>query len=320
LAIGLAAVNTGNNLLYLILSLVLALAGLSAAASTWSLRRLRVTALLPEEAVRGEPFLIGVEVSGRFPLLPQTWVEIHLDGLPEPVELTVAVPSDRRRGVGSARAVIPRRGIFGGLTLRAATGYPLDLWLRRAGSLPWRGSLLVLPRHRRIAWLRILGSGRSAGEADSRSRLGGRAGTDLHNIRPYTTSDDARHIDWRSSARSGRLMVKEFEREQERRIDVVLDLEADDDVAFEEAVERCAAILDLARRESFDTRLLVPGAGAGLAGRDAMRRLAGVRPVRRAQAGPDRGDLAEALRLARRGAEVVVISADPARATPIEMA
>jgi uncharacterized protein (DUF58 family) len=134
------------------------------------------------------------------------------------------------------------------------------------------------------------------------------------------TSDDARHIDWRSSARTGRLMVREFEREQERRIDLVLDLEAADDEAFEQAVQRCAAILDLARRERYDARLLLPGIEAAPAGIRAMRCLASVKPVRQAAAGPPGGGLAGTLALVRPDAESVVVSADPARSTPIEMA
>ena len=56
LAIGIAAVNTGNNLLYLMLSLSLALATISTAASRRALRTIRVATHLPEEVRSGEPF------------------------------------------------------------------------------------------------------------------------------------------------------------------------------------------------------------------------------------------------------------------------
>jgi uncharacterized protein (DUF58 family) len=320
LAIGLAAVNTGNNLLYLILSLLLALAAISVLVSSWSLRRLRVSALLPGEVVCGEPFHIGVEACGRFPLLPQTWIEVRLEGLPAPVDAAVVITSGRQRGVASARAVVERRGVFEPLTLSAATGYPLDLWLRRSRRQPWRGALVVLPRHPKIRSLRIVRAGQAPPRGDAPSHQGGHPGVDLRNIRSYTTSDDARHIDWRSSARSGRLMVREFEREQERRIDLVLDLEAADDEAFEQAVQRCAAILDLARRERYDARLLLAGIEVAPGGIRAMRCLASVKRTSPEAAGPPGSGLVETLGLVRPDAECVVISADPARSTPIEMA
>lgn len=311
LAIGLAAVNTGNNLLYLMLALVLALAGLSVAAAAWSLRRLKVAPWLPETVTRGEPFLMGAEVTGRFPLLPQTWVRVRLQGLPERVELDVAVSSETGRGVTSARVTLSHRGVYSDLSVLASTGYPLDLSLRRLRP-GWRGELIVLPRFTRLRAMRpamLSGDGRRGAASAVSARAGG-AGTQLHNIREYTARDDARHIDWRSTARTGRLMVREFEREEQRRVDLVLDLQAADDDGFETAVERCAAIVDLARRVPFEVRLLTPGSPAATTSQQMMRRLA---EARRTQAPLD-----AALGQARPDAEVVVISADPARCTPIE--
>ena len=319
LAIGMAAINTGNNLLYLMLALILALAGVSIAASWWSLRRLQVAPMLPDEATRGEPFTFGVEVTGRFPLLPQTWVRVRLAGLPEAVELSVAVPAASRRGVASVRATVTRRGLYENLSVQALTGYPLDLWLRQV-TQPWRGRIAVMPRFDRISRLRIaptIRGGRGAGVNAPSRRVGG-AGTELHNLREYTQSDDARHIDWRSSARTGTLMVREFEREEEKRLDLVLDLQAADPEAFETAVERCAAILDFASRERFDARLVVPGFRRTMSGHEAMRCLAAVAVVT-----PDARSAAAldtAMGLVRRNGDVVVISADPARATPLEIA
>jgi uncharacterized protein (DUF58 family) len=315
LAIGMAAINTGNNLLYLMLALVLALAMVSAVAAGWSMRRVHVAPILPAEATRGEPFLIGAEVTGRFPLLPQTWVRVRIEGLPDPVELTVGIPGDAGRGVASARVTVDRRGLFEDLSAQALCGYPLDLALRRAKQR-WRGRIVVLPRFDRISKLRITrgADGGRHGRVNAPSRRTGGTDAELRNIRHYTTRDDARHIDWRSSARTRQLMVREFEREVERRVDLVLDLQTADPAAFEAAVERCAAILDLARRRQFDARLLVPGLPAALSGREAMRCLAIVKP-----ASTGKAPLETALRLTRREAELIVISTDPRCATPIEV-
>ena len=49
------------------------------------------------------------------------------------------------------------------------------------------------------------------------------AGHDLFSMRDYQPQDDLRHIDWKATARSRRLTVREFASEDERRITIVLD-------------------------------------------------------------------------------------------------
>ena len=49
------------------------------------------------------------------------------------------------------------------------------------------------------------------------------AGHDLFSMRDYQPQDDLRHIDWKATARSRRLTVREFTSEDERRITIVLD-------------------------------------------------------------------------------------------------
>ena len=48
-------------------------------------------------------------------------------------------------------------------------------------------------------------------------------GHELHSLRDYLSSDSARFVDWKVTARAGRLMVREFAREDERRVMLVLD-------------------------------------------------------------------------------------------------
>ncbi len=314
LAICLAAINTGNNLLYLVLSLLLAMTGLSAAAARLSLRGLRVSAHMPDQVKRGEPFLVAASVEGRFPLLARAWVDISIDGLPSPVEIPVPVSRGETRGVATGRATASRRGVFDGFLVTAATGYPLNLWHHKTRQ-ECTASLVVLPGFTALRTLRIPRGFESGCGAQARADRGGGPGEELRNIRERTSHDDARHIDWRSSARTGKLMIKEFEREEDRRIDLVLDVEATDAESFEAVVERCAAIIDYADRRGLQARLLIPGHGQPLAGRAGMRALAEVQPSAPGQA-PEALDVT--LLRAGGGADVVVLSCDTSRSTPIE--
>src|SRR4029077_20360620 len=70
-------------------------------------------------------------------------------------------------------------------------------------------------------------------------------GHDLYAIRDYQESDTARHVDWKASARAQQLKVREFTREDDRRVVLVFDArvrEADDKTLaqFEKAVNLCA--------------------------------------------------------------------------------
>jgi uncharacterized protein (DUF58 family) len=69
-------------------------------------------------------------------------------------------------------------------------------------------------------------------------------GHDFYRIRPYEALESARHVDWKATAHTGDLQVREYAREQERSVLIYLDLDvpfgAED--WFESAVE-CAAFL-----------------------------------------------------------------------------
>jgi hypothetical protein len=54
------------------------------------------------------------------------------------------------------------------------------------------------------------------------SHIRGR-GHDLYRIRDYQPEDSARHVDWKSSAKSGVLKIREFAREDEHRLRIVFD-------------------------------------------------------------------------------------------------
>jgi uncharacterized protein (DUF58 family) len=80
-----------------------------------------------------------------------------------------------------------------------------------------------------------------AGELEALQR--GR-GSDFYRIRPYEALESARHVDWRASAHTGNLQVREFALEQEPSVAIYLDLDVrlEEAAWFETAVE-CAAFL-----------------------------------------------------------------------------
>ncbi|GAF73916.1 unnamed protein product, partial [marine sediment metagenome] len=68
--VGFAALNTGNNLLYLVLSLMLAFLVLSGVMSESALRGIRVRRRLPRDLFAGEATAIGLEISNHQSRVP----------------------------------------------------------------------------------------------------------------------------------------------------------------------------------------------------------------------------------------------------------
>ena len=115
------------------------------------------------------------------------------------------------------------------------------------------------------------------------------AGHDRFSLRDYQPQDDLRHIDWKATARAGRLTVREFTSEDERRITIVLDTRRTDDdkdrfdERFERGVTQAASLVQHFIDERAEVRLLlgteVEKYGSGIEHlHDCLRRLALVTP------------------------------------------
>ena len=313
LCLAAAAVNTGNNLLYLILSLMVGMAAVATHLSARSLRRIDPILRLPGEVAAGAPFILGLEAKSADGRLPSGWAEARLRGAPiesGPITLPVLQPGGRT--VVSATAMATRRGIHESVGVDLVTSFPFGLFRRRR-RIDTGARLVITPRRRKI---RSIAIETPTADGSVRAPRPGE-GADLFNIRDYTTQDDARRIDWKASARLERPMLKEFEREQERALEILLDERAhagDPPDAFEGIVETAASILDHCAEKGILGRLIVPhgeGSTAVLEGRAAMMYLAGVHPRPGAPA-PLAAD-------GEGGSPRIILSVDPAVRTRIHL-
>ena len=99
------------------------------------------------------------------------------------------------------------------------------------------------------------------------------SGDDLYAIRRYHPSDHMRHIDWKATAKSMRLMVRENTREDERRLTIVFDTSRPDgegfktgagppqtlfDEKFERAIVMAASLANHFIQERADVELITP--------------------------------------------------------------
>jgi uncharacterized protein (DUF58 family) len=112
----------------------------------------------------------------------------------------------------------PRRGVYRQEAFRILTRFPFG-FLRKARQLNLKTEALVYPSvEPSPEYLEILQGLQGALETLTKGR-----GQDLYALRGYVPTDSARHVHWKASARFGSLMVREFTREDDCRILLVLD-------------------------------------------------------------------------------------------------
>ncbi|MGH9676315.1 MAG: DUF58 domain-containing protein, partial [Candidatus Acidiferrum sp.] len=261
--IGIAGLNTGNNLLYIIVSALLAAIVVSGVASAGMLRRLELDASLPmhvfaRRKVLGRftlrnhrlwapAFSISVTPLKRQPgkvkrrwqrtvwgwplkqppekqwfrITDLVWRPVGQPA-PPPAIFNGAVyfPYIARRSSAYADVELnfPRRGNYAQQGLGLATRFPFS-FLTKTLPIAFAREIIVYPAVEQTdEFFQLLPMITGEFEVFVRGR-----GYNLYLIREYTPQDTARHVDWKATAKTGALKVREFTREDERRLRIVFD-------------------------------------------------------------------------------------------------
>lgn len=213
LLLGAAAVNTGNNLLYLLLSLAISVISISGILSELCLRDLELTRCYPADVPAGEVSTLRVEV-----LNAKNRAALHIEVgelvdsptvLARPGYLLHLAPHERGQAFGAVKPL--RRGPVATVGLLLTTAYPFGFarksrlyeapaeLLALAGvadvKLPWRGAARQGAQH----------SSLRAGHGDA-----------FRGLRDARVGDALRDIHWKVSARRERLVAREWEADASR--------------------------------------------------------------------------------------------------------
>jgi uncharacterized protein (DUF58 family) len=124
------------------------------------------------------------------------------------------------------QVVRPRRCRYALEPLRVVNGYPFGL-VERSRPISPGEDLVVLPRLGKVYRRKLRRFLDHSAFDGSRPRRSPRAqllvATELHGVRPYQHGDSPRSIHWRTTARRGELMVREFEEGSDDNLILVLD-------------------------------------------------------------------------------------------------
>jgi uncharacterized protein (DUF58 family) len=258
IVVALAALNTGNNLLFLILACLIAIILMSGILSSITLTGVEMRLELPEHIFAGQPVRAEIELQNEKLTLPSFSLRVEAakgkNGsaaavLETPVYFPYLPKTERLRQI--VPMTFARRGAYRQDAFRIVTRFPFG-FLQKARRLELPTEALVYPSVEPAHdFLEILPALQGALDSLNKGR-----GQDLYALRGYVPTDSARHVHWKASARSGSLMVREFTREEDCRVLLVLDPHvATSDLAqgtkasstrpserFERAVTLCAAI------------------------------------------------------------------------------
>jgi uncharacterized protein (DUF58 family) len=287
LVVGIAALNTGNNLLYIVVAAMLAAILVSGVVSAWVLRWLELDIRLPDHVFAGRTVMARIVLRNPRRWLPSFSIRVVpvRKGKNRPTRqwqwesAKFAFPFNRpeerqwlrlpdlrlRRvmvqppppGIFEGMAYFPyvapkaelsadlelkfqRRGRYSENSFGLATRFPFA-FLTKTRHVSLAREVLVYPRIEATdALYEILPLVRGEWESFVRGR-----GSDLYRIREYMPEDSARHVDWKATAKSGSLKVREFAREDERKLGIVFDNPMPGMIsreAYEKAVELTASL------------------------------------------------------------------------------
>ena len=259
--IGVASINTGNNLLYLLFAMMLSLIVISGILSERCFKQLQITRHLPPAIFANQAataaFIIANR-SPRFPIFSVRAMDVVGDEVVERgVHLLQVSPASTT--IQSYPLLVPRRGLYRLDGIKLLTRFPFGLFVKSA-TIPVVAQILVYPEVRALASmlcddLAILGHEQALAQRGQ--------GTALHNLRLYQPGDDSRSIHWRTTARKSLLIVRETEAEDLRRVAIVLQtfhpessrmLDAPEN--FEKAVILAASLAVFFTERGYEIRLV----------------------------------------------------------------
>jgi len=331
----LAAVNTGNNLLWMLLSCAMAGLLISGVLSRAVLRGVELRFDMPEHIFAEQPVVAELELRNE----KETWPSFSLrvlgenkKGAGQILTRPVFFPYIPRQSSARQKVELsfPHRGNYRQDAFSIRTRFPFGFF-EKTRQVDSQLEIIVYPKvvptEHFYEVLPLL-----SGEMASNFR--GR-GHELHSLRDYLYTDSARFVDWKVTARAGRLMVREFAREDERRVMLVLDpfigpppvalgeseaeaqqAAADHAARFERAVSMAACIAwhfnEINAALQFRThRFTTPMAPSAEIIYDALRELATIQPDDSALGGQFLDDLAS-----EREVFKIIITARPQNTIP----
>jgi uncharacterized protein (DUF58 family) len=248
LLLSVVTVNTGNNLLFIILAALLSAIAVSGVVSRNSLKQLSLTLQLPENVFVGERVFVKISMRNTKRIFPSfsiraedpaisrshspfatsrifSFLTPKIIGRPEPANSAVLrqsayfpiLPAGETRSELVVQS-FPKRGVYSLDGFWISTRFPFGFF-HRGQHIGAKGEVLVYPQVQKISsffhllpFLPGLLEGRRIGP-----------GENLFLMRKYQEGESSRIIDWKATSKTGELMAREFAKDEESKLCLILD-------------------------------------------------------------------------------------------------
>ena len=229
-----------------------------------ALRRIEVSRKLPSQSRADERLVVDVRVTNfrRWLAVWALQVEdiVQQEGTAqaagEKVGVSVFYPAIAARETKqvSYDGRLPQRGRYRFGPLRVSTRFPLGL-IRHGLLLEQNEELIVHPKLGRLAhdWAQVVRESPTGSQSMSRRGL---LEADFYGLRDWRPGDSRRSIHWRTSARRGSLVVRQFEQRRSQDLAILVDLWQPPDATDEQfenvetAISFAATVIAEACRQS----------------------------------------------------------------------
>ena len=246
LGLGFGAINSGNNLLYMVLGMLLSLIVVSGILSELSLRGVRVRRRFKAALHAGRETFLAIEITNTKPRMNSFSIEVEElfeDGAvasQRPAYTLLLGPGETQQV--ALRVAFKKRGVHKSKGLRIATRYPFSFF-RKSRDVPEELEFVAYPAIHAVAAPHL--GAFAEGAVDEGRRLG--RGGEYHGLREHRFDDDPRDIHWKTSARIGRLVSREYERPADRRVWLLVPNASEDDTepslsAVEDGISEAASL------------------------------------------------------------------------------
>jgi uncharacterized protein (DUF58 family) len=318
LAVGFGAINTGNNLLFLLLGMMLSLILASGVLSEAVLRRLKAHRMAPQRIYAGIPSPAHFRLTN-----PKKWASLSIEvsegpvrAVHGPLQASILGPTahpwwkfwkstarDPASIVASSYCLrvdageelnvetiyrLPKRGLYRCTSVVVSTRFPFGFF-HKSLEIDEGANLIVFPTPAPSKdWAHTVHA--HFGDVPSRQRG---LGEEFFGLRDAMPGEDSRRIHWKSSARRGELVVRENEAREQRAVELVLAHWTGQDTwtpphierAFEEGLERIAGLIEELTSRDYRVGLrtaqeVIPVGGSGVHMDRMLRALATVDLVR----------------------------------------
>lgn len=222
--VAVSTLNTGNNLLILVLSVLLASLIVSRIVSNLVLEGLKISLSLPEAIHAGQTAVFFLSLQNLKRWVPSFALILKsrrreavdredVDFFLQEKSFPYIRPQERLQLTMQCR--FGKRGIYSIDGFEVRTSFPFGFFIR-GKRIEAQGSIVIYPHLVDIRGL-LLSHPQLLGIVE-RPRRG--LGSNLYNIRDYQPGDSARYVHWKSLAKLSRLMVKDFSQEEEMPLNV----------------------------------------------------------------------------------------------------